>query len=271
MNSSACSLSPSRSNALFLAFAGAWLAACILGNSKLAEAAAPDSAPRRPVLVELFTSEGCSSCPPADALLARLDATQFVPGAQAIVLSEHVTYWNQLGWRDPFSMDAMTERQQNYAARFGLASVYTPQIVVDGAAEAVGSDSKALGREVAKAAEMPKTEIRIEDAAWEGDGVHFAVRTTGPLHGMLMGALAEDATQSTVPRGENAGRTLHHVAVVRVLKEMGRDAADGRTLTLKLESKDSTAEQGKTLRLVVFLTDSQSGRVQAVAECPVAR
>jgi hypothetical protein len=200
-----------------------------------------------------------------------LDSTQFVPGAQAIVLSEHVTYWDQLGWRDPFSMDAMTDRQHHYATQFGLDSVYTPQVVVDGAAELVGNDSRALSREIARAAEKPKTEIRIEAAAWQGDTVHFAVRAMGPPGGILTAVLAADATQSLVSRGENTGRTLHHVAVVRVLKEMGRDAADGRTLTLRLGSKDNPTEQGKTLRIVVFLTDSHSGRIQAVAECPVAR
>ncbi len=109
---------------------------------KLTGLGAEDSAARRPdhvpVLVELFTSEGCSSCPPADALLAKLDATQFVTGAQVIVLSEHVTYWNQDGWHDPFSLDAMTDRQARYVERFGLQSSYTPEAVVDGTAQMVG-------------------------------------------------------------------------------------------------------------------------------------
>ena len=112
-----------------------------------------------PVLVELFTSEGCSSCPPADALLAKLDAAQPVAGARVIVLSEHVTYWNSLGWRDPFSSDAMTERQHQYADRFGLSDVYTPQAVVDGAAELVGSDGRAMLQAITKAAATAKVEV----------------------------------------------------------------------------------------------------------------
>ena len=233
--------------------------------------AAAASGPAQPVLVELFTSEGCSSCPPADALLARLDATQFVPGAQAIVLSEHVTYWNQLGWRDPFSMESMTERQQQYASHFGLGSVYTPQAVVDGSAELVGSDAGAMSRAVAHAAQTPKQDLTIDAVSRAGDAVHFAVRSMEPQRATLVAALAEDATVSTVQRGENAGRTLHHVAVVRVLKALGVDQADGRALELKLDSADGPAEQGRTLRLVVFLADSRTGKVLAVAEQPVGR
>lgn len=225
----------------------------------------------QPVLVELFTSEGCSSCPPADALLARLDAEQFVPGAQAIVLSEHVTYWNQLGWRDPFSMDQISERQREYAQRLGLESVYTPQVVVDGAAELVGSDSAALSRAISNAAEKAKPELKIEHVTWDGDMLHFAVRALVPQHGTLVAALAEDATQVSVARGENAGRTLHHVAVVRALNELGKDAADGRTLALNLAETANQAEYGKAMRLVVFLADGRTGRVLAVAERPIAR
>lgn len=259
--------------ALCVVFAGACLCVFLLRKPPAAAvaAAAVSTGPPQPVLVELFTSEGCSSCPPADALLARLDATQFVPGAHAIVLSEHVTYWNHLGWSDPFSMDAVTDRQQQYATRFHLQSVYTPQAVVDGATEVEGSDSDALARAIAKAAEKPKPEISIDSVTWQEDTLHFSVHAAMPEHTLLMAALAEDATLSSVTRGENAGRTLHHVAVVRVLKQMDGSLADGRPLSLRFAGDKTNGEQGKTLRLVVFLADHRSGRVEAIAEAPVAR
>ncbi len=219
-----------------------------------------------PVLVELFTSEGCSDCPPADALLARLDATQFVPGAHAIVLSEHVTYWNHLGWRDPFSLDAMTERQTEYVHRFGLDSAYTPQMVVDGAVQFVGSNQRALVQAVAQAAAAPSVPVTITGAGWTGDQVHFAVHASLPAHAELYAALAQDATHSEVAHGENAGRTLHHVAVVRELKHLGSKAVAGEPVQLSAGSKTSGP-----LRLVVFLADRRNGHVLGAAEQTLTR
>jgi hypothetical protein len=234
--------------------------------------AAPDTA-RRPVLVELFTSEGCSSCPPVDALIDKLDADQFVPGAQAIVLSEHVTYWNQQGWEDPFSLDSLTQRQNEYKFRFNLDSVYTPQIVINGEAQMDGSNVNALGRAIAQAAAASAPELAIDEAEQSGSTVRFkvlvsqgsAAQAPAPGNARLMAALADDSAQSSVRGGENSGRTLRYVAVVRVLNDMGKGAFDGRELSLKIPSGGPPAP-ASPLRLVVFLADRHSGHVLAVTE-----
>lgn len=262
----------------FLVFAAtAAPATVLLPPASLTIAATQENQARRPVLVELFTSEGCSSCPPADALLAQLDAQQFVPGAQAIVLSEHVTYWNHEGWEDPFSFDAITDRQNQYARHFGLESVYTPQAVVDGAAQVTGSDGQALIRAIAKAAALPALDLAIEDAGISGAAVHFKVRlgngsaaqNSAPnvSKAAVTAVLADDSAESSVKRGENSGRTLRHVAVVRAMGDMGKGALSGRELALKLPN----AGQSGPLRLVVFATDRRSGRVLGVAERTLTR
>lgn len=253
--------------AFFLAFAAGLVAVPVFGQSVQAASAEH----RKPVLVELFTSEGCSDCPPADALLARLDATQFVPGVRAIVLSEHVTYWNHEGWNDPFSMQTFDERQQEYVYRFRLQGSYTPQVVVDGAAQLVGNDPGALNRALEQAEATSKLPLAIEDAHWAGKGVRFAVHGTADPGARLEAALAEDATRSEVSRGENAGRTLHHVAVVRVLKEFGSNAMDGRPLELGGTDFSKGASATTPVRLVVFLANRKTGRVEAVAEQTLTR
>ncbi|MGC2614384.1 MAG: DUF1223 domain-containing protein [Terracidiphilus sp.] len=235
--------------------------------------AAPPGVPaqRVPVLVELFTSEGCSDCPPADALLTKLDATQPISGVQAIVLSEHVTYWNHQGWSDPFSFDAMTARQEEYCRRFGLDSNYTPQMVVDGTQQFVGSNAPALIAAIEKEAKIPSLNLAIEGARWEQGTAHFSIHAKAPAGAKLVAVLAADATHEEVSGGENSGRTLHHTAVVRVMKEFGADATDGRELTLPGGPLTHKNEASGPVRVVVFLVDHKTGHVLGAAEQTLQR
>ena len=235
------------------------------------QAPAASSDHRTPVLVELFTSEGCSDCPPADEFLARLDATQFVPNAEAIVLSEHVTYWDRQGWRDPFSLDEITQRQQSYEFHFNLQDSFTPQAVVDGSAQMVGNNSAAVASAVAEAAGKPKQPLTIANAQWSAGNATFSIHGTAENNTRLVAVLAADATHSEVARGENAGRTLHHVAVVRVMKEFDAASADGRSLKLGGGPLNHKEEAGGPVRLVVFLVDHKTGHVLSAAEQTLQR
>src|SRR2546425_10437285 len=127
-------------------------------------ASSPAPVTPTPVLVELFTSEGCSSCPPADAYLRELDR-QPLAGLEIIVLSEHVDYWNHIGWIDPYSARYYSDRQGAYAERLRLDGVYTPEMVVDGTSEFVGSDSAAAGKALAKASHSPKIAVRLSSVS----------------------------------------------------------------------------------------------------------
>ena len=133
-----------------------------------------------PVLLELFTSEGCSDCPPADRLLEALDRTQSVTGAEVIVLSEHVDYWNRLGWKDPFSSPQFSARQSAYASQFHLDSVYTPQLVVDGRLQFVGSDGHEAKAAIEKESHEQKRAIAISNVVRAGNQVtaHIEVSAT---------------------------------------------------------------------------------------------
>src|SRR5215469_14679115 len=152
----------------------------VLSVTALLRARGSDSASevkgRTPVLVELFTSEGCSSCPPADRFLEKLDR-QPVAGAEMIVLSEHVDYWNHIGWKDPYSAHVYSERQSLYGKRFGLDSVYTPQMVVDGSSEFVGSNPALADEAFVKALNVPKIFVHLSLLSADRSGVHVHLDT----------------------------------------------------------------------------------------------
>ena len=232
--------------------------------------AAPAGA-RRAVVVELFTSEGCSSCPPADALLARLDATQPVEGAEVIPLALHVDYWNHLGWADPFSSRQFSERQGEYAAAFGHDGVYTPQMVVDGVKEFNGGNSSLAREAIGKAAREPKGEVLLARAPSQSEGFvrisaqvdKFPKPTEGETVNVFL-AVTESNLASDVARGENSGRRLAHVGVVRSLQTLG-GLPEGPGTSFKAET-EVAVEKGwrrENLRAVVFAQERGTRRVLA--------
>jgi hypothetical protein len=189
---------------------------------------APGGRMPTPVLIELFTSEGCSSCPPADRLLSRLVSEQPIDGVQIIGLGEHVDYWNRLGWTDRFSSAAFTRRQRGYQADvFASSTVYTPQLVVDGAFEEIGSREHAVLRAIDEAAQRLKAPMSVEIGRAAAGLVPVTVRVDIDATVVrdepadVIVSVVEDGLVTDVARGENRGRTLTHSAVVRVLEIIG--------------------------------------------------
>ena len=217
-----------------------------------------------PVVIELFTSEGCSSCPPADRLLAALDREQPVPGAQLIVLSEHVDYWNTLGWVDPYSSHEFSERQQRYGEALRIQDVYTPQAVVDGRLEVVGNSAPKLETAIQQAMHQKKVPLQLRVSQSE-KGIHVEVRTEGsvPRGAEVYFAIAEDGVESKVSAGENGGRVLTHTAVVRSLTKGGKLAAAGND-GIAMDLKTST-RWGKHLRVIALLEERDGGKILGAA------
>jgi hypothetical protein len=208
------------------------------------------------ILVELFTSEGCSSCPPADATLARLHQRQPVPGVRLLVLSEHVDYWNDQGWKDPFSSAQFTARQARYGER-----IYTPQAIVDGKFDVLGSDEEGIVRAAKGAALEPHGALSVTRAPG-GHRVHL-VASALPPHGpsQVMLAVVEDGLVSKVVRGENAGRTLSHTAVVRALAAAGSIPGSASEWSGDVEVPQDSS--WKDARIVAFVQDRASLRILA--------
>jgi hypothetical protein len=218
----------------------------------------------------LFTSEGCSSCPPADALLSRLGRTQPVHGANIIILEEHVDYWDRLGWKDPFSSEAATARQNEYGSAFGDLQIYTPQMVVDGRAQFVGgSDSEAL-RAIRAASQMAKPAVQLSWGAGDNLAIHIDPPAAGEQHDgqEVFLVVAENMLHSDVRRGENAGRALEHNGVVRQLLPVAKidSAAVGLSSTVAVHT--GREWNRANLGAVVFVQERHSRHVVAAAAIP---
>jgi hypothetical protein len=218
---------------------------------------------QKTVLVELFTSEGCSSCPPADALLRQVNGTQTSEGQLIVGISEHVTYWNSLGWSDPFSSSAYTDRQDAYSQRFHLDGVYTPQMVINGAEQIVGSDRAALLQAVLKEdAQQSRMALRILsiEAGRNGWNVHFSASGELPANGVdLIAVLADDSDRSSVLHGENSGRMLAHVALARSISRIAKVQTAGEGTAQIPMPSSFQASQGH--HLILFAQTPGNGRV----------
>jgi hypothetical protein len=240
------------------------LLACSLAALTAAPAAQPTKAVSAvPVVVELFTSEGCSSCPPADALLMDLVGSQPVRGALIIGLSEHVDYWDQLGWKDPFSTAGFTDRQSAYAAAAHSREIFTPQLIVDGSARLIGSDRSGALAAITKAAAVPKPPIRLAWAVRAPLTLEVSLdRSAAASNATLWLAITEDGLTSAVTRGENEGRQLRHSGVARRLTSIGQTDRDGAVHLSTPVSLDRSWNRA-ALHLVVFAQTRGDRRVVA--------
>jgi hypothetical protein len=202
-------------------------------------------APSGPVVVELFTSEGCSSCPPADDVLRAIDETN----KSVIALEFHVDYWNELGWPDPYSKAEWSARQRAYGN--GKSGSYTPQAIIDGGEEMIGSRSPAIADAIARASQKPHLKVEMSRT---GDSVVVrAPAFTGDDRAEMLFAIVERGHTTAVPRGENAGRTLRHGPVVRELRSLGMLGPSSFEARMKVGSD--------TRRFVAFVQLQKSHRI----------
>jgi len=239
-------------------------------ESETAKAAGPTVTA---VVVELFTSEGCSSCPPADEVLSKLDKSQSM-GIEVIALGEHVDYWNKLGWIDPYSSAEFSTRQSRYADAFGQESVYTPQMIVDGRDEFVGADWNKAREAITRAARLPKAKVKLLAASSSNEtnkdlklSIHIndiPQITTGDTADVLL-AITESNLRSEVSRGENAGRYLRHTAVVRSLSVLGNVSAGQQSFEAEPTASLNVGWQRDNLRAVVLVQERRTRRVLGAA------
>ena len=247
---------------------GAGLAVlCVCGGlflSRRGETAAPvPSGARAPVIVELFSSEGCSSCSPADSYVAMLDRTQAIEGVSVIALEEDVDYWDRLGWRDPFGSPANSDRQQEYARVLADHHVFTPEIVFDGHAVMPGGDEDAARAMMQQAARDPKARVTLRR---EGSRLSIdvaGVPATGDDVAEVWLAITESGLTTDVKAGENAGKRLVQAPVVRRLRSLGR--VSGSALHVETTIDADASWKASALRAVVFVQLAKTRRIVGAA------
>ncbi|HEY2120673.1 MAG TPA: DUF1223 domain-containing protein [Candidatus Acidoferrum sp.] len=226
---------------------------------------------KRTIIVELFTSEGCSSCPPADALLKTLSEQQPVPGTEIIALEEHVDYWDHLGWKDPFSSAEFSERQNEYAKAFENSGVYTPQMIVDGHTEFVGSRAGEARETIQKAASQPKATIQLIPTERSISGTAaYDIKITD-LSNLSQGrdvelwvAMTEKGLHTDVKAGENSGEHLQHAAVVRTIHKTNSFSSPNSYQT-HIALKINPSWQRENLSFVAFAVDKDSRKIIGAA------
>lgn len=215
-----------------------------------------------PVLIELFTSEGCSSCPPADKNLAEM-AKRSNGDAEVITLGMHVDYWNNLGWTDPFSAAKYSQRQSFYSSTFNLDGVYTPQMVVDGSYQFVGGNSGEANKAIDEATKIPKANVELSAAAENKLKVNISALPEHTFANVFL-AIAENNLSTEVKRGENGGHVLSHTSVVRELHTIGTiDAADQDFVT-EAEFQIPANWKRENIKLVVFVQVEKTSKVIGV-------
>jgi len=223
----------------------------------LPKPAAPVPA-RKAVVVELFTSEGCSSCPPADKLLINFHEQHRSDGVEIIPLGFHVDYWNRLGWRDRFSSAAYSQRQENYADRMKLDGPYTPQMVVDGDTQFVGNDAERAQDAIARAAgRSAEAEVAVTRAA--DDKLHVKINSASRNASDVLLAITEDNLSTSVKSGENGGHVLRHAAVVRDFRKVGELSSGGFESDVAFNAGNDWKR--KDLRAVIFVQEKTSGKI----------
>jgi hypothetical protein len=249
---------------------GVWSGAELTNGRTLASAAelqTPNRAGAPFAVVELFTSQGCSSCPSADRNLTRIIADAERRGINVLALSFHVDYWNRLGWKDPYSDAAWTTRQSTYAQAFEAEGVYTPQMVVNGSEQFVGSDVEQSDRVIAESLAQAPTGAALTIHAAQRDAGRLRVdyELSGAQGGeSLIVVLARDSGTKDVTRGENAGRKLSHRNIVRSLQHVAKPSGRG-----EVDVKLSTDSAGTPHRLIAFLQNDETLAIRAAATLDV--